>query len=218
MRNPFFRQLLSAIIAMLLPGVLLAADTGAAMLYGNGTTWVNGSSIPKSSAIFSGDLVQTKTDSVANINAAGSSVIIQPDSLIQFQGSSVKLEHGGITISTSKAMGTQADDLTVTPASNDWTEFDVRNVNGTIQIVARKGDLVLQDATGLSTLPQGQQMTRATSEANTARKKSAGAAPAAVGGVMNSTAAFAAGLAGAGALGTWVFMQGDDPISPHKPK
>ena len=39
------------------------------MLYTNGAAWVNGAHVPRtSSAIFSGDLLQTRSDSVANIN------------------------------------------------------------------------------------------------------------------------------------------------------
>jgi hypothetical protein len=54
------------------------------------------------SAIFSGDLVQTTKDSVANINATGSTVLVLNDSLVQYEGSKVKLEHGGISVSTSE--------------------------------------------------------------------------------------------------------------------
>jgi hypothetical protein len=39
-----------------------AADSAAAMMYANGTAWINGGNIPKSSAIFVGDLVQTKAN------------------------------------------------------------------------------------------------------------------------------------------------------------
>ncbi|PYX12104.1 MAG: hypothetical protein DMG84_22485, partial [Acidobacteria bacterium] len=35
--------------------------------------WLNGDSVPRTSAVFSGDLVQTKADAVVHINATGSS-------------------------------------------------------------------------------------------------------------------------------------------------
>jgi hypothetical protein len=79
-----------------------AADSGPAMLYINGTAWINGASVPKSSAVFSADLVQTKTDSVANIKSVGSTLLVLPDSLVEFQANAIKLEHGRVTITTSK--------------------------------------------------------------------------------------------------------------------
>jgi len=71
MRTLTLRAVLSCMLIVLLPASMFAADSTAAMLYINGTAWLNGSSVPKSSAIFSGDLVQTRSDSVASIKAPG---------------------------------------------------------------------------------------------------------------------------------------------------
>ena len=68
-----FRKLVSCVLLLMVPASLFAADQPAAMLYSHGTALLNGNSIARSSAIFSGDLVQTNADSVANINATGSS-------------------------------------------------------------------------------------------------------------------------------------------------
>ena len=66
-----FRGMVSCVLLFLFPGSLFAADSNAAMLYTNGAAWVNGAHVPRSSsAIFSGDLLQTRSDSVANINQA----------------------------------------------------------------------------------------------------------------------------------------------------
>jgi len=155
-----FRKLVSCVLLLMLPGSLLAADPGAAMLYADGAAWLNGSSVPKSSAIFSGDLVQTRSDSAASIHAPGSSVTVLGDSLVQFEGASLKVEHGGVAVSTSKAMATTAGDVRVVPASNEWTEFNVTDTDGTVRIVARKGDLKITDDQGTTTLQQGQDTTR----------------------------------------------------------
>src|SRR5260370_41241097 len=149
----------------------MAADQPGAMLYSHGTALLNGNSIARSSAIFSGDLVQTNADSVANINATGSSVLILNDSLVQYEGSTLKLEHGGVTISTSKLLATRAGDVTVSPSAGIWTEFEVRDVDGKDQIVARKGDLTISDATGTATLAQGQGTTRDDSQSQRDTKK-----------------------------------------------
>src|SRR5580700_5901773 len=154
-----FRKLVSCVLLLAFPGSLIAADSGAAMLYTDGA-WLNGSRVPQSSAIFSGDLVQTRSDSAANIHAPGSSVTILGDSLVEFQGSSLKVEHGGVSVSTSKELATTVGGVRVVPASDTWTEFNVTDVDGTVRIAANKGDLKITDAGGTATLQQGQQTTR----------------------------------------------------------
>ncbi len=93
---------LSIVLAMLLPGQLLAADSASAMLYANGAAWVNGSTVPKSAAVFVGDLVQTRPDSTAHLSASGSSVMVLADSLVKFEGPAVEIEHGAVRVSTAQ--------------------------------------------------------------------------------------------------------------------
>ncbi len=210
------------ILIFVVPASMLAADSGSAMLYARGTAWLNGGSVPKTSAVFPGDLVQTKPDSVANINAAGSNVIILSDSLVKFEGTAVSIEHGSVTVATSKGMTTRAGDVTVSPTSNALTEFDVSDLNGTVEIVAHKGDLSVSDGSETSTLAQGEQTTRDDSQSDQDRKKKkrrgGGAAPpAAGGGILDSPVAIGVGAAAVGGLLTWVLLQDDEPASPSKP-
>ncbi len=218
-------KILSSLVVLILPVALFAADRPAAMVYSHGTALLNGHSIARSSALFFGDLVQTNADSAANINASGSIVLVLNDSLVQYQDDAVKVEHGGVSISTSKLLATRAGDITVLPAANVWTEFEVRDVDGRIHIAARKGDLTIHDETGTTTLAQGEQTTREDSASQTdtdnnkkkKKKKGAAAAPAAAeGGVFNSP--IAVGIGGAAILGgaVWVLVQSDDPASPSK--
>ena len=140
-----FRGLVSSVLVILFPVASFAADSNPAMLYTNGAAWINGAHVPRPSlAIFSGDLLQTRTDSVAHINESGSSVTVLADSLVKFEGSSVRIDHGGVTVSTSKQMATTAGDVKVSPASDVWTEFNVTDFDGTVRIAARKGDLLVQ--------------------------------------------------------------------------
>ena len=206
-------------MVVIFPAALFAADQPAAMLYSHGTALLNGDSVARSSAIFSGDLVQTNADSAANINASGSIVLVLNDSLVKYQGNAVELEHGGVTISTSKLLATRAGDVTVSPAASVWTEFEVRDVDGRVQIAARKGDLTIGDDTGTTTLPQGQQATREESQSQNDNKKkkkreAAGPAPAAGGGVLNSP--WVIGIGGGALLGAtaWVLLQSEQPASP----
>lgn len=218
-----FRRMVGCVLLLILPASLFAADTGAAaMLYADGAAWVNGSHVPKSSAIFAGDLLQTRSDSAANIHAPGSSITVLGDSLVQFEGTSLKVEHGGVSVSTSKGIGASAGDVKVSPASNAWTEFNVTDTDGTVRIAARKGDLTITDDSGTVTLAQGQETTRdEQSDQNDKKKKdkkrAAGAAPAAGGGVMNSPIAIGVGLAAVGGVTAWVLLRNDNPVSPAAP-
>jgi len=220
MSQTVLRSALSFVLAMLLPGQLLAADSASAMLYTNGTAWVNGSSVPKSAAVFAGDLVQTRPDSSAHLSASGSSVMVLADSLVKFEGPAVELEHGAVRVTTQQGLATRAGEVTVKPAGSSWTEFQVRDVDGTVQIAANKGDVIVQDQQGSTTLQEGQQTTRddtSNTEKKKKKRRGAGAATAAGGGVLSSPAAVYVGLGIVGGVTTWVLIQGDDPLSPKCP-
>ncbi len=223
-----FSGVVSCLLAILFPLSSFAADANAAMLYTSGAAWINGAHVPRSSAaIFSGDLLQTRSDSVANINQPGSTVTVLADSLVKFQGDSLDIEHGGVTVSTSRGLTTTAGDVKVAPANSSWTEFNVTDVDGTVRIAARKGDLTIKDGKGTYTLAQGQETSRddstSSDDENSGKKKNRkrqnpGAVPAAGGGMLNSP--IAVGIGGAAAVGVAVWVLGfhnDEPASPAKP-
>jgi hypothetical protein len=219
-----FRRIVGCWLLLIVPASLYAADSGAAMLYANGAAWLNGSHVPNSSAIFAGDLVQTRAGGAANIHAPGSSITVLGDSLVKFEGVSLDVEHGGVSVSTSKGVATTAGDVRVAPASNAWTEFNVSDVDGTVRIAARKGDLTVTDDNGTVTLAQGQETTRdeqstdnKSSDSKKKKKRGVGAVPAAGGGVLNSPVAIGVGAGVVGGVAIWVLTRNDDPISPNKP-
>jgi hypothetical protein len=221
-----FRKMVSCVLLLMFPGSLFAADSNAAMLYTNGAAWVNGAHVPRpSSAIFSGDLLQTRSDSVAKIDEPGSSITVYSDSLVQFDVESVKVEHGGVAVSTSKGVRTTAGDVKVTPASYSWTEFNVVDVDGVVRIAARKGDLTIDDGNEVFTLAQGQETTRdeqapdnnQNGKKKNNKKQQPGATPAANGGIFNSPYMIAAGAAAVGGILIWVLVQNSNPASPSQP-
>ena len=118
-------------------------------------------------------------------------------------------------------MATMAGEVKVAPAANAWTEFNVMDVDGTVHIAARKGDVTISDAKGTVTLAQGQETTRdESSEPNRRGRKGGrgtGAPPGATGGILNSP--IAVGVGGAAVLGltVWVLVKNDEPLSPEKP-
>src|SRR3979411_10080 len=132
---------------------MLAGETASAMLYTNGAAWLNGSEVPKSAAVFSGDMLQTRPDSTASIQSNGSSVMGLADSLGKFAGPAVELKHGAVRVAPSPGLAARAGEVAVKPAANTWTEFQVTDVDGRVQIAANKGDLTGQGGKGRTTRP-----------------------------------------------------------------
>ena len=213
------RTIFCWILLAVMPAALLGANSGAAMLYAQGIAWLNGASVPRTSAVFPGDLVQTKTDAVVHINAAGSSVMVLSDSLVKYEGNALSLEHGTVTVATTKGMSIRAGEVNVEPAQpNNQTQYEIRAVNGTVEIKAREGDLRVSDGTETTTVAQGEQTTRDDSEQQKNKKRrTGGAVPAASGPLLDSRAAVIGSGVGVGALTIWVLSQGDDPASPVDP-
>ena len=220
MRVSGLRKTACWIMVGVVPASLWAADSSPAMLYARGATWINGGAVPRTSAVFPGDLVQTRSDSVASINASGSNVVVLADSLVKFEGPAVALEHGSLRVATSKGLSTHTGDLTVTPAANGWTEFEVKQVgDDTVQIVAQKGDVTVSDGSSSSTLSQGQQTTVGNSmeKKKKKRRKGGGAVPASGGAVLDSPVVIYGGAAAVGGLLTWVLLEDSNPVSQVAP-
>jgi hypothetical protein len=222
MSHAELRAALCCLLACLFPGRMLGADESAsAMLYTTGSAWVNGSAVPKSAAMFSGDILQTPADSTASIQTTGSSLMVMANSLVKFEGPAVEIDHGGVRVTTSRGLAAHAGDVTIKPAGNGWTEFQVVDVDGRVQIAANKGDVTVQDSTGTTTVSQGQQTTRDDTnepEKKKKKKRRAGAATAAHGGVLSSTTAVYAGTAAIGGAAAWIWLHNDEaPISPACP-
>ena len=206
---------------VMLPAAMFSVDSAKGMLYSHGATWVNGSSISKLSAIFPGDMVQTRAGSAATINVPGSSVVVVDDSLIQFSDSSITLQHGGIAVSTSKSLATRAGEVTVSPVAATWTEFDVKDTDGLVQIAARKGELTVNDSSGTTVLQEGQQTTREENGDDQNKKKKRRKAggvvpPAAQGGILSDPLVGKIAIGGIATVTALVLLQHDDPASPSK--
>jgi hypothetical protein len=170
------RHVICWMLIAVTPAALVAADadSGAAMLYGKGTVWLNGRPFPHSSAVFPGDLIQTQPESVATLDASGSGVVVLPDSLVKFEGNAVSLEQGAVSVATSKGMVALAREVTVTPASNAWTEFEVVDTNGTVQVFAGKGNVNVNCRKGTANLSEGEQATPDKSGKCTKKKRKTG--------------------------------------------
>jgi hypothetical protein len=204
------------------PAAMVAADaeSGAAMLYGRGkdAVWLNGKPSPRSSAVFPGDLIQTQSESLATLDASGSGVIVFPDSLVKFEGNAVSLEHGSISVATSKGMAALAREVTVTPASNTWTEFEVADTNGTVQVFANKGNVSVNCRKGTTNLSEGEQATPDKS-GNCNKKKRRGGTPVpGNGGILTDPYVLGGALIGGGVIVCLLLCNASEPfLSQWKP-
>lgn len=132
-------------MVVIVPASLLG-QTPSAILHTQGGVWVNGFEARDSSAIFNGDLLETKPGFSATLNLEGSSVLIQPESVAKFQGDLLVLDHGRVAVGTSKKFKVRVNCLTVVPVVNEWTQYEVTDLNGTVQVAARKLDVNVERA------------------------------------------------------------------------
>jgi hypothetical protein len=166
------RRVVSALMVVLTPLSLPAADTASAIVHSSGGVWVNGAEATDSTTVFAGDSLETKPGFVANLDTQGSSVLIQPESIVRFQGDHLILEHGSVDVGTSTAMSVDVNCIKVKPVTQDRTQYDVTDLSGKVEVAGIKKDVNItkgggaakpssESATGLSsTVHEGQHDTR----------------------------------------------------------
>ena len=212
------RNLLCWLMIALVPMSLMGSETGAALLEVQGTAFLNGLAAARSQAVFPGDLLLTKGQTVANLHASGSNVTVMAETLVQFNPEEVGIQHGGVTVATMKGMNVQAGDVRVTPVlPSVWTQYQVTSEDGTVQVLAQKGDVLVNDCEGTTTVLQGQQATRKDSEKQKKCKKGRYVPYGGQAGLLSTKTAMWIGLAAGGGVAAWVLTRPDDPLSPHVP-
>jgi hypothetical protein len=206
---------------IILPTWLMAQNSAQAMLHNDGGVWLNGNPAPNSSALFLNDLVQTQKGTLAKIDAEGSTATVQPETVVQFGGDELVLDHGGLQMNTSRAMKVRVDCLIVIPLTEDWTRYDVVDLDGKVTVSAHQNDvkihyqgasarLAKQARFSDVTVHQGEQVTRD-------ERCGAGARPAAADlGILDTTWAKGIGLAAVGIVTCWALCRGGEPVSPSK--
>jgi hypothetical protein len=212
------------ILITVVPRSLTAGDTGAAMLYSTGGVLLNGNLAPPSSALFPDDFVETPKNALAKIDVNGSTLMIQPESVTQYHGEELLLEHGSVQVNTSTQFRVRVGCVLVAPVTPGWTDYDVVDVNGTLTVSAHKSDVRIEPrianprakGAGQSesiTVHEGEQKTR---------DDKCGAAPPspadAHGAILNSPLAKWTGIVVIGVVTCWALCRGDNPVSPSTPK
>jgi len=221
-----WRQLVCCVVIVILPASLLAQDANRGLLHSDGGTWLNELPATPVAAIFPDSLVQTQAGHVARIDVEGSSVLIAPETMVQFQGHELVLDHGSLQLDTSRAMEVMVGCITVTPVHAERTEYEVTDSGGKVRVLASKNDVKIhahetlvrkakQGESSDTIVYQGEHVER--SERCGAAPESERAAIPGAGAALNSWWAVAGGSVVAGVLICLGLCYGDDPISPSGP-
>jgi hypothetical protein len=225
-----WRKLVCGVMIVVAPVSLTAQTTDRTLrglLHNDGGTWLNGTPAPASAAIFADSLVQTEAGYSARINTEGSTALIGPETVMQFQGSELALDHGSLQLDTAREMKVLIGCVSVIPTSSDRTEFNVTDVDGRVKIVALKNDVrihlhgaVVKSKQGPSSdmvVRQGQQATRSDRCATPARPTQGLDAN----GSPLTNPWVDGGIITIGALTCWALCRGsgspNTPVSPWKP-
>jgi ferric-dicitrate binding protein FerR (iron transport regulator) len=150
-----FIKALSLCMVFVLPASLLCAETHAAMVFATGIASLNGEVLPRSTAVFAGDLLETSKNSSIIINANGSSVQVGATSKVRFQGDALDLSSGAAQVTTNTGMKVQADTLLVEP-SNRVAKYQVSRAPGRVTVAALNGSVSVLNGKSSDVLTAGE--------------------------------------------------------------
>lgn len=162
---------------------------------------------------------------MAKIDAEGATVTVQPETVLQFRGNEIVLDHGSLQVDTSRGLKVRVNCLTVVPVNSEWTQFDVTDVNGKGTVDAHKNDVNIHAQSALvKSKPQAPRATRRCTKVR--RRLVTSTCPAAErlpgsidanGAWLNSWWAKGIEMAAVGVIVCKAFcFHGDDPVSPSK--
>jgi hypothetical protein len=188
---------------------------------------VNKNAAPNSRALFTNDLIETPKNVVARIEANGSTAEINAETMVQFEGDELVLDHGSLLVNTTRGLRVRVGCLTVTPVNpSDWTHYDVTDLDGKVTVSALKSDVYLDardknskeaknsSQSNREIVREGEQKSR-TEKCGVAYIK-ADRIPG-IGAMMNSIYAKVIAGTAVGVIACFGLCPGGDPISPDKP-
>lgn len=215
-------------MTVLLPLSLSAQEATGAILHSAGSgVFVNESTAPASIAVFPNDVVKTEKNVAARLQFTGSEAEINSETIVQFSPSELALDHGSVTVNTSRGVRVRVGCITVTPVSdNQWTNYQVLDVNGKVTVSALKDDVYIdahpkslqqmnerERERNRSLVHEGEQKSR---EENCGGGYQRPSVPG-LGAALNSPWAIGAAAVGIGAFACLGLCHDDDPVSPSKP-
>jgi hypothetical protein len=220
-----WRNLVCGVMIVIVPTSLMAQSTGRALLHSDGGTWLNGNPATDSSAIFPDDLIQTQKGYTAKIDADGSTVLVQPETVVQFEGDELFLDHGSLQLDTARELKVRVNCITVIPLTADRTQYDVTDIDGKVKVVAYKNDVKIHYAGAVPRRSKpgasSDVIVREGEQAGRDERCGAAIRPAdaldAHGAILNSPWAIGAAAIVVGGLTCLGLCHRDDPVSPSKP-
>ena len=220
-----WRHFVCVPVIVILPVSLLADDTAAAILRSNtpGVS-VNKNAVPTSIAIFHDDLIETSKSAAARIEIAGSTADVDSETVVQFEGDELVLDHGRLSVNTSRGLRVRVGCITVTPVNtSEWTHYEVVDVDGKVTVSALKNDAYIDArANNQEEGKESKRNQRATvreSEQKSREEKCAGTIRevTAKGPLLNSPWAKLTGGVAVAVVTCWALCRSDDPLSPSTP-
>lgn len=213
---------------VILPVSLPAQDNAGAILRSNSGVLLNKNLAPAVTALYREDLIETQKNALARLETSGSAIDINPETMVTFEEDGLALDHGSLSVNTSRGVKVRVGCLIVIPANDAaWTHFDVSDQDGMVNVSALKSDVYidsrpanLQQAkqsadSSRVTVREGEQKSRpekcGAEEVKQSRRQ------AGVGAIMNSPYVIwtAVGVIVGGVC--WALCRGDDALSPALP-
>jgi len=207
------------------PASLTAQVNGRALLHTDGATLLNGSPAPATTAIFANALIQTPKLHIAKIDADGSTVLIQPETIVQFDGEELVLDHGSLQLSTLRGLRVRVNCITIIPLTLEQTQYDVTDVDGKVRVDAYKNDVKIHLKGGTAIRSKegksSDLIVREGERSSRSEKCAAAIKPDAVvdakGAALNSWWARATGVGAIAVIACLGLCHSDDPVSPSTP-
>ena len=148
------QRLIAVALAVVCPCTFLMAERPSAMLYATGTVTLNGTPAAATMSVFAGDRIETANASVVSINRSGSSLVVDPNSSVEYQNDGFTILKGSARVRTSRGLAAHAGSLSVIPIGNAAL-FDVSSDGRTVLVASREGTLTLTDGIETATLKPG---------------------------------------------------------------
>ena len=217
-----WRKLVCGVMIVIVPASVAAQGTDRALLHSDGGAWLNGKPAPTSSAIFRNDHIETQAAHSAKIDVEGSSVMILPNTVVQFEEDELVLDHGSLQLNTARQMKVRVNCITVIPVTADWTQYDVSDIDGKVKVSAYKNDVKIHapSAARIVKTDRIDRMILCMKASELLGKRSAGAVhgrPPRQGTLLGQPRSHRSGALALIALTCIIVCRTDDPVSPSKP-
>jgi ethanolamine utilization protein EutQ (cupin superfamily) len=154
MISQVLKKLMALLLIVICPSAILMAERPGAMLRASGIVSVNGSATPQSMSVFTGDRINTAEGAAVSITRSGLSLVVDPNSSVQYQDDGFAILKGTVRVRTSKGVTAHAGPVSVGP-KGDSALFDVSSDGKTALVTSREGTLILTDGVEMASLDSG---------------------------------------------------------------